>query len=126
MAVTRNEKGQFVEGNKASPGRPKRPTEAEYLAALTSRVTLAKWGQIIDRALTDAIAGDYRARQWVSDYIVGKPVTTIDLRAGEQAQLAQVLDLLRANNIPASEVFGALITELVAGASVEGDDHERG
>lgn len=130
MADRNPNTGRFEPGNKASPGRKPRPTEAAYLDELKGRVTLQKWQKIADRAIGDAMGGDFRARQWVSDYLIGKPITTIDLRAGEQAQLSRILDLMKQRNVPASAVFEALIAELSTEAemveSVEDDDDESG
>lgn len=76
----RNEKGQFIAGNGAAkgnsggPGRPKRSTEERYLRALSRHVTLKDWAKIVDTAVARAKAGDATARQWLSDYLMGKPV----------------------------------------------------
>ena len=69
----RDENGRFAKGNGGGPGRPKKKTEERYLRRLSSRVTLAKWQKIVDRAIQDAEKGDARARQWLSDYLMGKP-----------------------------------------------------
>jgi hypothetical protein len=74
MAPQRDENGRFVKGHKGGPGRPKRSTEEKYLAALSRRVTLKDWEKIIDVAIARAKTGDSTARQWLSDYLMGKPV----------------------------------------------------
>ena len=67
----RDNKGRFAPGNKASPGRPRRRTENEYIDVTVKRVSLAKWQRIVDRAVTDAEAGDRYARRFLADYLLG-------------------------------------------------------
>ena len=74
MAAKRDTNGRFANGHKGGPGRPKRSTEEKYLAALSRRVTLKEWAKIVDVAIARAKAGDGQARQWLSDYLMGKPV----------------------------------------------------
>jgi len=72
--VGRDSKGRFAKGHKGGPGRPKRSVEEKYLAALYRRVSIKDWNTIIDSAVARAKAGDSTARQWLSDYLLGKPV----------------------------------------------------
>lgn len=75
MAAARKANGQFAIGHSGNPnGRPKRSTEERYLAALSRRVKMEDWYKIIDTALARAKAGDAAARQWLSDYLMGKPI----------------------------------------------------
>ena len=48
--------------------------EEKYLAALYRRVSIEDWNKIIDSTVARAKAGDATARQWLSDYLLGKPV----------------------------------------------------
>ena len=57
--------------------------EMSYLEAMADIVTLADWEQIVVRAVNDAVGGDSKARTWISDYLIGKPITRI-------ASIAQV------------------------------------
>ena len=57
--------------------------EMSYLEAMADIVTLADWEQIVVRAVNDAVEGDDKARGWLSDYLIGKPITRI-------ASIAQV------------------------------------
>ena len=71
----RRQNGRFAEGNPGGPGRPRRLVEREYLACLSDRVSLADWGAIVDRAVKDAKAGNARAREWLTRYLLGEPTT---------------------------------------------------
>ena len=78
----RGTNGQFVKGNPGNPnatGRPKRKTEDKYLLALQKCVKAKDWKAICQRAVTEARGGDYRARQWLSDYLLGKPRQFVDV-----------------------------------------------
>ena len=70
----RAENGQFAKGNKGGPGRPRRRTEDQYLAATIGAVSLKDWREIVATAVAKAKRGDSRARQWLSDYVMGPPV----------------------------------------------------
>lgn len=48
----------------------RRPIEREYLATLNEVVDLTTWKLIVQRAVDDAIAGDYRARDWISKTVL--------------------------------------------------------
>ena len=69
----RNSKGQFVKGNKGGPGRPKRTKEEKYLTSMVRCVKLKDWRDIVQRAIADAKDGDAKAREWLSNYLLGKP-----------------------------------------------------
>ena len=78
--TNRDSSGRFISGHGVkSPGRPRREFEEKYVLALTSRTTAEDWQLIIDRAIADAKRGDWRARQWLADYIIGKPVQQLDI-----------------------------------------------
>ena len=71
--LERDDRGRFAPGNSGGPGRPRRQTEADYLVTLSSHVTDDAWSKIIERAVTDAIAGDARAREWLSRHLLPTP-----------------------------------------------------
>jgi hypothetical protein len=82
-------KGQS--GNPA--GRLTKVREREYLDICIKACTREKWERICDRAVNDALAGDYIARKWLSDYIIGPPTQrqlrldmTLDNLSDEQLQ----------------------------------------
>lgn len=108
----RNEKGRFVQGNRASPGRKPRPTEVKFLDILKECVTADDWRKVVMTAVSLAMAGDFKAREWIGNYLIGKPPQILELKAVEAAQLAEVLKLMESRDIPASSVFEAMLQEL--------------
>ena len=76
----RNTNGTFAAGNPGGPGRPRRGVERQYLAAFAEAVSLDDWQAIIQRAVADAKAGDAKARDWLSKYLVGdEPLALVEL-----------------------------------------------
>jgi hypothetical protein len=65
--------GRFRPGNAGGPGRPRRATEADYLAALSEAVPMESWRNIVAKALEQAESGDTKAREWLGSYLAGKP-----------------------------------------------------
>ena len=80
--MEREENGQFAKGNKGGPGRQSRKTEEKYLCALRECTKTKDWKAICERAIIDAKKGDRAARQWLSDYLLGKPQQFVDLTSG--------------------------------------------
>ena len=68
--IDRDHMGRFAAGNSGGPGRPKRQAEEDYLQTLSERVPLALWAVIVDKAASDAAAGDAKARDWLSKYLM--------------------------------------------------------
>lgn len=50
-----------------------RATGRTYLAALSEACPPDTWRDVVMRAVEDAKAGDYRARDWLASYLVGRP-----------------------------------------------------
>ena len=71
--IDRDHMGRFAVGNGGGPGRPKRQAEEDYLQTLSERVPLALWAEIVDKAASDAAAGDAKARDWLSKYLMPQP-----------------------------------------------------
>jgi hypothetical protein len=84
--------GRFAPGCPGGPGRPRRAVEADYLAALSDAVPLKTWKKIVQRAVEDALAGNRHAREWVGNYVLGKPEKNnlLDLAAREMANFDSV------------------------------------
>lgn len=108
----RDKSGRFLPGTDGGPGRPTRQGEADYLRMLTDGVSAQDWQKIVSRAVKDAVKGDYRARAWIGDYLLGKPVQTIKLAAADQALLSELLDRMEAQGVSASAVFNAMLLQL--------------
>lgn len=90
--------GRFANGNAGGPGRPRRPVETEYLAALGDAVSLDDWRQVVRRAVEDAKSGDAKARAWLTRHLIEgemSPLYTLALaeRRGEtvDAQIDRVV-----------------------------------
>lgn len=50
---------------------PRRQIEREYLATLNATVPLDTWQAICKRAADAALAGDAKARDWLSKWLLG-------------------------------------------------------
>ena len=61
----------------------RRPIEREYLTTLNAVVPLTKWQSICERAADDALAGDARARNWLSKWLLGPESRLLTLVAEE-------------------------------------------
>ena len=69
----RDARGRFAPGNTGGPGRPRRAIESDYLMALSDAMPLEKWREICETAIDQAVAGDPKAREWLGEYLIGKP-----------------------------------------------------
>jgi hypothetical protein len=77
----RNGHGQFAQGNPGGPGRPRRVTERDYVRTLAEECSPETWREICRRAVQDALAGDGKARDWLSRYLLGNPAELMTLGA---------------------------------------------
>lgn len=78
MAIARDEKGRFVKGASGNPqGRLPKETEKTYLEVCQNTCTFDVWHEITMKAVEQAKRGDARARQWLSDYLMGKPISMV-------------------------------------------------
>jgi len=50
-----------------------RRTEGDYMGVLLDTVTLDDWRGVVASALQDAKGGDPQARNWLAQYLIGKP-----------------------------------------------------
>ena len=76
--IARDSKGRFVKGASGNPqGRLPKQTETSYLQVSESVCTFDVWREITMKAVEQAKRGDARARQWLSDYLIGKPVSMV-------------------------------------------------
>ncbi len=88
--VVRDSNGRFSAGTQGGPGRAPREIEKEYLSTMEAIVSGEAWEAIVQKATTDAIAGDPKARQWLSGYLLGNPISRVESAESENA-LAKIL-----------------------------------
>jgi len=78
MSVARDAKGRFVKGESGNPqGRLPKQVEQTYLQVSENVCSFDVWREIVAKAVEQAKRGDARARQWLSDYLVGKPLPMV-------------------------------------------------
>jgi len=70
--------------NEKAPVR--RPVEREYVGALNAAVPIPAWQRICERAVNDALAGDAKAREWLSKWLMQTETRTLTLMAAEESQ----------------------------------------
>jgi len=115
-----NPSHKFKPGNTYGTGRPKREIEQNYLEILKSELTPAIWAGIVKRAMADALKGVPSARQWLSDYAIGKPSTIVELRGEDAMLLKELLKRFEAKDKTPSEVFLAILQGM---QEAEADGH---
>ena len=82
-----DDRGKFAAGNPGGPGRPFL-RQQRFLVAINDAVDPDTWKEIIQRAVDDAKAGDYRARDWLSKWLLGEPDPA---RVDERRTIIEVL-----------------------------------
>lgn len=112
MADRDEKTGRFLPGNKASPGRRPRATEAEYLSAMSDAVSVEQWGKATAKMLKQAMQGDVQAYKTILPYFAGLPVQRLQLSSADAQILADVLEQLKTHGLSAGEVFNAMLAEL--------------
>lgn len=74
MAAKRDKNGRFIKGTVPNPkGRPPKVVEESYKQLLMAAVTPEAWKSIIGMAVSQAIQGDAKARDFIAERILGKP-----------------------------------------------------
>ena len=71
--VKRDERGRFISSGNPN-GRASRKVETEYLELAKRKCGKSEWLAIVETAVEQAKEGDAKARQWLSDYLIGKPL----------------------------------------------------
>jgi len=89
---TKDARGRFAPGNPGGPGRPPVATERTYLAALQVACSSERWERIVARAVDDAEAGDPKARDWLTRYLIGTPAATQSTLLGIAVDAAAGID----------------------------------
>jgi len=74
----RDANGRYAKGQSGNPGgRPRRVPG--YLDVLHTSLTIEKWQAVVDRAIADAMNGNRFAREWLGNYVLGKPEQIVNL-----------------------------------------------
>jgi len=85
LSVARDSKGRFVKGASGNPqGRLPKQVEQTYLQVSENVCSFDVWREIVMKAVEQAKRGDARARQWLSDYLMGKPLPMVMAVQGNQ------------------------------------------
>lgn len=101
----RDEKGRFIKGSVGNPkGRPPKAREERYYEITLSTVTFADWEEIIRKAADQAKRGDYQARKFLADYLLGPPLQRAEILGADGnpanemriEDLSTVFDLIQA------------------------------
>lgn len=71
--------GRFLPGKSGNEGNTGSTYKARMLAVVKDAVTADDWKTITERAVLDAVGGDHNARQWLSNYCLGKPEENMPL-----------------------------------------------
>lgn len=118
--------GRFVKGNKASPGRPARHTEASVLEKMWQGDKPDRIVKSVDRMIKLAEGGDVQAFKAVIAYYAGLPIQKLQISSRGASLLAEVLELFKARGISDSEVFEAMIAQLASTPAevAEGDEYD--
>ena len=102
----RRRDGTFAPGNNASlgisVGKGQSAQEAKrrknkYSAAIEECVTREDMHEVAIRALEDAKGGDRWARDWITDYLIGRPVKRVEQVEGEKDPLSLLLGEFKDN-----------------------------
>lgn len=95
--VARDSKGRFIKGASGNPqGRLPKETEKTYLEVSQNTCTFDVWREITMKAVEQAKRGDARARQWLSDYLIGKPLQMV-MAVQEKQENAITIKLIEDN-----------------------------
>jgi len=80
--IIRDPRGRFVKGCSGNP-KGAAINQFRYLKKMGAAVTASDWRAVIDKALEQAKRGDARAREWLSEYLMGKPPQQVDIDASD-------------------------------------------
>ena len=85
--IHRDSRGRFVSSAAGGPGRSRIEIEQEYLMTMDHAVSGEAWQAIVERATLDAENGDAKAREWLSNYLLGMPVAKVGAESEETLPL---------------------------------------
>lgn len=119
----RDERGRFAAGNRGGPGRPPKAREAAYQAVVQEVVSLGAWAKVVAEALVRAQAGDSQARQWLGEFLIGKPKQSLGISLDHSSgadEFEHLSDDELAAAIAAAEAEAARYGEDAGGAGAAG------
>ncbi|HAM40526.1 MAG TPA: hypothetical protein DCP69_04125 [Candidatus Omnitrophica bacterium] len=93
MTPGRQDNGRFAKGNPGGPGRKPRPVEEGYLDLFREGVPPARAKRIIEKAASQAEHGDAKAREWLFNYLAGKPADKIQVSGAGGSAFRVVIDI---------------------------------
>ena len=97
--------GRFLPGCSAGPGRGNAANgrkKAEYESVFMAKCSIEDWAVIVERAVTDARNGSWRAREWLAKHLL----PDLSAAVGPESARAEVIAGLR--ELMASEEGSAL------------------
>ena len=103
-------------------GRPRREVEREYLGVVMRLCDVTTWARVIEKTIVDAVAGDYRAREFLARYILGDPK---NLEADDNGQdelvsvFRELTQSMQRKNTLADEMLGLVPDEIPEDANHE-------
>lgn len=97
-----------------------RAIERDYFAMLGDKLTLDRWGKIIDRALADAENGDAKAREWVAKFALGAaPLSLFELAKRERMGIQSAHEIEASAQLVTEPSDAKILARLAGGESVE-------
>ena len=81
----RDAHGRFLPGAPGGPGRPPAAKEERYYQLTREAVTENDWLAIVTTTIERAKKGDRWAREWLGNYLLGRPVQRVDASIVDQS-----------------------------------------
>ncbi len=78
QVIARDAQGRFLKGKIPGPGRKPVKKEERYYRITCDSVSEEDWIDIVTKAVRQAKNGQWRAREWLANYIIGRPVQLVD------------------------------------------------
>ena len=95
------------EPGQTAPGgwRKPRAVEQRYAELFRDACTIDDWRKIVKKAVTQAKAGDKYARQWLGEYLIGKPAPALDISTTDAALIAAAIAALTEAGYDPARIF---------------------
>lgn len=81
----RDARGRFLPGWEGGPGRAPAKKEERYYQLTREAVTEDDWLAIVHTTIIRAKKGDRWAREWLGNYLLGRPVQRVDASIVDQS-----------------------------------------